>query len=56
LLIFWLKVFEIAPTFLMVDIQRAAGDAAEYLKVSCLEIDLSSLHLFTFSAVMVVAS
>jgi 5'-AMP-activated protein kinase catalytic alpha subunit len=28
-----LKVFEIAPTFLMVDIQRAAGDAAEYLKV-----------------------
>lgn len=27
-----LEVFEIAPTFLMVDIQRAAGDAAEYLK------------------------
>ncbi|KAJ6939613.1 CBL-interacting serine/threonine-protein kinase 8 [Populus alba x Populus x berolinensis] len=33
-----LEVFEIAPTFLMVDIQRAAGDAAEFLKVSCLEI------------------
>ncbi|KAJ7006991.1 CBL-interacting serine/threonine-protein kinase 8 [Populus alba x Populus x berolinensis] len=27
-----LEVFEIAPTFLMVDIQRAAGDAAEFLK------------------------
>ncbi|KAH9690205.1 CBL-interacting serine/threonine-protein kinase 8 [Citrus sinensis] len=27
------KVFEVAPTFFMVDIQKAAGDAAEYLKV-----------------------
>ncbi|CAK7347304.1 unnamed protein product [Dovyalis caffra] len=27
-----LEVYEVAPTFLMVDIQRAAGDAAEYLK------------------------
>ncbi|KAH1262820.1 CBL-interacting serine/threonine-protein kinase 8 [Glycine soja] len=26
------KVFEIAPTFFMVDIQKAAGDAGEYLK------------------------
>ncbi|KAF9687416.1 hypothetical protein SADUNF_Sadunf02G0091200 [Salix dunnii] len=32
------SVFEVAPAFLMVDIQRTAGDAAEYLKVSCLEI------------------
>lgn len=29
-----LKVFKVAPTFLMVDIQNAAGDAEEYLKVS----------------------
>ncbi|KAJ6405044.1 hypothetical protein OIU84_013092 [Salix udensis] len=27
-----LEVFEVAPTFLMVDIQRSAGEAAEYLK------------------------
>ncbi|KAK7385422.1 hypothetical protein VNO78_31140 [Psophocarpus tetragonolobus] len=27
-----LEVFEIAPTFFMVDIQKAAGDAGEYLK------------------------
>ncbi|OMP12193.1 hypothetical protein CCACVL1_00079 [Corchorus capsularis] len=27
-----LEVFEVAPTFLMVDIQKAAGDAADYLK------------------------
>ncbi|KAB5568793.1 hypothetical protein DKX38_002586 [Salix brachista] len=27
-----LEVFEVAPTFLMVDIQRTAGEAAEYLK------------------------
>ncbi|KAJ6709626.1 NON-SPECIFIC SERINE/THREONINE PROTEIN KINASE [Salix koriyanagi] len=27
-----LEVFEVAPTFLMVDIQRNAGEAAEYLK------------------------
>ncbi|GLT60560.1 hypothetical protein SLA2020_333220 [Shorea laevis] len=27
-----LEVFEVAPTFLMVDIQKAAGDAGEYLK------------------------
>ncbi|KAK7301076.1 hypothetical protein RJT34_11935 [Clitoria ternatea] len=27
-----LEIFEIAPTFLMVDIQKAAGDAGEYLK------------------------
>lgn len=27
-----LEVFEVAPTFFMVDIQKAAGDAAEYLK------------------------
>ncbi|KAH9756071.1 CBL-interacting serine/threonine-protein kinase 8 [Citrus sinensis] len=27
------KVFEVAPTFFMVDIQKAAGDADEYLKV-----------------------
>ncbi|XP_055960246.1 CBL-interacting serine/threonine-protein kinase 8 isoform X3 [Mercurialis annua] len=26
------KVFEVAPSFLMVDIQKAAGDAAEHLK------------------------
>ncbi|PKI64859.1 hypothetical protein CRG98_014774, partial [Punica granatum] len=26
------KVFEVAPTFFMVDIQKAAGDATEYLK------------------------
>lgn len=30
---FGVKVFEVAPTFFMVDIQKAAGDAAEYLKV-----------------------
>jgi hypothetical protein len=28
------KVFEVAPTFFMVDIQKAAGDSSEYLKVS----------------------
>ncbi|KAK0589401.1 hypothetical protein LWI29_013731 [Acer saccharum] len=27
-----LEVFEMAPTFFMVDIQKAAGDVAEYLK------------------------
>ncbi|CAK9134974.1 unnamed protein product [Ilex paraguariensis] len=27
-----LEVFQVAPTFLMVDIQKAAGDASEYLK------------------------
>ncbi|KAG8632775.1 CBL-interacting serine/threonine-protein kinase 8 [Manihot esculenta] len=27
-----LEVFEVAPTFLMVDIQKAAGDASDYLK------------------------
>ncbi|KAJ8762588.1 hypothetical protein K2173_008027 [Erythroxylum novogranatense] len=27
-----LEVFEVAPTFLMVDIQKASGDASEYLK------------------------
>ncbi|KAB2030398.1 hypothetical protein ES319_D05G228900v1 [Gossypium barbadense] len=27
-----LEVFEVAPTFLMVDIQKAAGDAGDYLK------------------------
>ncbi|KHG16968.1 CBL-interacting serine/threonine-protein kinase 8 [Gossypium arboreum] len=27
-----LEVFEVAPTFLMVDMQKAAGDAGEYLK------------------------
>ncbi|OWM70734.1 hypothetical protein CDL15_Pgr014407 [Punica granatum] len=27
-----LEVFEVAPTFFMVDIQKAAGDATEYLK------------------------
>ncbi|KAE8057111.1 hypothetical protein FH972_013828 [Carpinus fangiana] len=27
-----LEIFEVAPTFLMVDIQKAAGDAGEYLK------------------------
>ncbi|KAL6983092.1 CBL-interacting serine/threonine-protein kinase 8 [Sarracenia purpurea var. burkii] len=26
------KVFEVAPTFLMVDIQKASGDAVEYIK------------------------
>lgn len=30
-----LQVFKVAPSFLMVDIQNAAGDAEEYLKVSC---------------------
>lgn len=29
------QVFQVAPTFFMVDIQKAAGDASEYLKVSC---------------------
>ncbi|EEF35016.1 CBL-interacting serine/threonine-protein kinase 8 [Ricinus communis] len=28
----FVEVFEVAPSFLMVDIQKAAGDAAEYLK------------------------
>ncbi|XVE55649.1 hypothetical protein DITRI_Ditri03aG0175500 [Diplodiscus trichospermus] len=28
----FLEVFEVAPTFLMVDIQKAAGDVGEYLK------------------------
>ncbi|XP_038987685.1 CBL-interacting protein kinase 8-like isoform X7 [Phoenix dactylifera] len=28
-----LEIFEVAPSFFMVEIQRAAGDAAEYLKV-----------------------
>ena len=27
------QIFEVAPTFIMVDIQKAAGDASEYLKV-----------------------
>lgn len=29
-----MQIFEVAPTFVMVDIQKAAGDTAEYLKVS----------------------
>ncbi|XP_059636397.1 CBL-interacting serine/threonine-protein kinase 8 isoform X2 [Cornus florida] len=29
-----LEIFEVAPTFFMVDIQKAAGDASEYLKQS----------------------
>ncbi|KAF2324172.1 hypothetical protein GH714_009208 [Hevea brasiliensis] len=29
-----LEVFEVAPTFFMVDIQKAAGDASEYLKLT----------------------
>ncbi|XP_020962364.1 CBL-interacting serine/threonine-protein kinase 8-like [Arachis ipaensis] len=29
-----LEVFEVAPTFYMVDIQKAAGDAGKYLNVS----------------------
>lgn len=33
-----LQVFKVAPSFLMVDIQNAAGDAEEYLKVSCKSI------------------
>ncbi|XP_071923945.1 CBL-interacting serine/threonine-protein kinase 8-like isoform X2 [Coffea arabica] len=28
----FLEIFEVAPTFIMVDIQKAAGDASEYLK------------------------
>lgn len=27
-----LEIFQVAPTFFMVDIQKAAGDATEYLK------------------------
>lgn len=27
------QIFQVAPTFIMVDIQKAAGDAEEYLKV-----------------------
>nr|CAN60137.1 hypothetical protein VITISV_019759 [Vitis vinifera] len=27
-----LEIFEVAPTFIMVDIQKAAGDAGEYQK------------------------
>ncbi|KAH9690206.1 CBL-interacting serine/threonine-protein kinase 8 [Citrus sinensis] len=33
------KVFEVAPTFFMVDIQKAAGDAAEYLKNFCSNLE-----------------
>lgn len=33
-LTFMLQIFEVAPTFFMVDIQNAAGDAGEYLKVN----------------------
>ena len=43
---FWLKIFEVAPTFFMVDIQKAAGDASEYLKVSLEEF---LLRLLIFS-------
>ncbi|KAL3514302.1 hypothetical protein ACH5RR_027019 [Cinchona calisaya] len=28
----FLEIFQVAPTFIMVDIQKAAGDASEYLK------------------------
>lgn len=28
------QVFEVAPTFFMVDVQKAAGDAGEFLKVN----------------------
>lgn len=27
------QIFEVAPTFYMVEMQKAAGDASEYLKV-----------------------
>lgn len=33
-LLYWLKIFEVAPTYFMVDIQKADGDASEFLKVS----------------------
>ncbi|KAH9756065.1 CBL-interacting serine/threonine-protein kinase 8 [Citrus sinensis] len=33
------KVFEVAPTFFMVDIQKAAGDADEYLKNFCSNLE-----------------
>ena len=48
-----LKVFEVAPTFFMVDIQKAAGDAGEYLKVSYLVNFMSSNLLLTFFVDMV---
>ncbi|RWW34561.1 hypothetical protein BHE74_00030273 [Ensete ventricosum] len=38
-----MQIFEIAPSFLMVEFQRAAGEAADYLKVS-LNCQLCSLH------------
>lgn len=39
--LFELKIFEVAPTFFMVDIQKAAGDASEYHKVSTRRLTLS---------------
>ncbi|KAE9457339.1 hypothetical protein C3L33_10777, partial [Rhododendron williamsianum] len=41
-----LEVFQVAPTFFMVDIQKAAGDASEYLKVSCSFFVVPKFSLF----------
>ncbi|KAK3031286.1 hypothetical protein RJ639_035586 [Escallonia herrerae] len=40
----WL-IFQVAPTFIMVDIQKAAGDAGEYLKIPVFE-RLSMLQFY----------
>lgn len=42
------QIFQVAPTFIMVDIQNAAGDAEEYLKVF-VHYDLHKYAHLTFS-------
>ncbi|KAK3000322.1 hypothetical protein RJ639_020938 [Escallonia herrerae] len=39
------KIFQVAPTFIMVDIQKDAGDAGEYLKIPVFE-RLSMLQFY----------
>lgn len=38
------QIFQVAPPFIMVDIQKAAGDAEEYLKVPFFPSNLNFRH------------
>lgn len=42
------QIFQVAPPFIMVDIQKAAGDAEEYLKVFSFHL---SLHLYELNSI-----
>ncbi|KAJ9674091.1 hypothetical protein PVL29_023564 [Vitis rotundifolia] len=50
-----LEIFEVAPTFIMVDIQKAAGDAGEYQKVSYSKLFSSQSYLILSKSAFVIA-